>query len=132
MYRYTTQALRQDLLRVRNAWEECRASRDRDAIYLYLTVWNELIGHCGCRVCAHSTAKTRLPQSFAALAVFDLVSWWAAESCALERAYKSLRLQSMCPFDGEDPFAAVIRCTGCGASENSPCRGLVRWSNRPV
>ena len=30
---YTTQALRQDLLRVRNAWEDCQASRERDAIY---------------------------------------------------------------------------------------------------
>jgi hypothetical protein len=93
---YTTQALRQDLLRVRNAWEECRASRDRDAIYLYLT------------------------------AVFDLVSWWAAESCALERAYKSLRLQSMCPFDGEDPFAAVIRCTADPAKVDKRTRS--KWS----
>ena len=40
---YTTQALRQDLLRVRNAWEECQASRDCDAIYCYLT---ELIRFC--------------------------------------------------------------------------------------
>jgi hypothetical protein len=29
---YTTQALRQDLLRVRNAWDECQAHRERDAI----------------------------------------------------------------------------------------------------
>jgi hypothetical protein len=49
---YTTQALRQDLLRVRNAWEECQASRERDAIYTYLT------------------------------AVFDLVAWWAVENRA--------------------------------------------------
>src|SRR6202045_1844556 len=34
---YTIRALRQDLLRVRNAWEECQASRERDAIYIYLT-----------------------------------------------------------------------------------------------
>ena len=45
-----SRALRQDLLRVRNAWEECQASRERDAIYGYLT------------------------------AVFDLVAWWAAEN----------------------------------------------------
>jgi hypothetical protein len=43
---YTTKALRQDLLRIRNAWEESQASRDRDAIYGYLT------------------------------AVFNLVAWW--------------------------------------------------------
>ena len=78
---YTTQALRQDLLRVRNAWEECQASRERDANYSYLT------------------------------AVFDLVAWWAAENRALERAHKALRLQRICPFDGEEPFAAIIRCT---------------------
>jgi hypothetical protein len=77
----TNQALRQDLLRVRNAWEECQASRKRDAIYTYLT------------------------------AVFDLVAWWAAENRALERAHWALRLQRMCPFEGEEPFAAVIRCT---------------------
>jgi hypothetical protein len=58
---YGTQALQQDLLRVRNAWEECQASRKRDAIYTYLT------------------------------AVFDLVAWWAAENRALDRAYKALR-----------------------------------------
>ena len=78
---YTGEALRQDLLRVRNAWEESQASRKRDAIYTYLT------------------------------AVFDLVAWWAAENRALERAYKALRLQRMCPFDAEEPFAAIIRCT---------------------
>ena len=30
---YSKEALRQDLARVRNAWEECQASRDRNAIY---------------------------------------------------------------------------------------------------
>jgi hypothetical protein len=53
---YTTQALRQDLLRVRNAWEQCQASRNRNAIYRYLS------------------------------AVFDLVMWWAAEGRAVSRA----------------------------------------------
>src|SRR5258706_15761126 len=57
-----TQALRQDLLRVRIAWEEriawqeCQSSRDRNAIYGYLS------------------------------AVFDLVAWWAAEDRAISRA----------------------------------------------
>src|SRR6266481_400227 len=53
---YTNQALRQDLLRVRSAWEDCQASRDRNAIYGYLS------------------------------AVFDLVAWWAAEDRAISRA----------------------------------------------
>ena len=93
---YTTQALRQDLLRLRNAWEECQASRERDAIYGYLT------------------------------AVFDLVAWWVAEDRALERAHKALRLQRMCPFDGEEPFAAVIRCTADPAKVDKRTRS--KWS----
>jgi hypothetical protein len=78
---YTTQALRQDLLRVRNAWDECQASRERDAIYSYL------------------------------ISVFDLVAWWAAENCALARARKALPLQNIWPSDHDEPFAAIIRCT---------------------
>ena len=93
---YTTQALRQDLLRVRNTWEECQANRDRDAIYSYLT------------------------------AVFDLVSWWTAEGRALERACKALRLQRMCPFEGEEPFAAIIRCTTDPAKVDKRTRS--KWS----
>jgi hypothetical protein len=78
---YTTQAVRQDLLRVRNAWDECQAHRERDAIYSYLT------------------------------AVFDLVAWWAAENCALARARKALRLQRLELPTTDEPFAAIIRCT---------------------
>jgi hypothetical protein len=78
---YTTQALRLDLLRVRNAWEDCQAKRDRDAIYSYLT------------------------------AVFDLVAWWAAEGAAIERARKALRLRCLEPSDHDEPFAAIILVT---------------------
>jgi hypothetical protein len=56
---YTDQALRQDLLRVQNAWDESQARRERDAIYTYLT------------------------------AASELVAWWAAEHCAIERAQKA-------------------------------------------
>jgi hypothetical protein len=59
---YSREAVRQDLVRVRIAWDECQGKRERDAIYLYLT------------------------------AVFDLVAWWAAEGAATERARKALRL----------------------------------------
>jgi hypothetical protein len=93
---YTTRAFRQDLLRVRNAWEECQASRKRDAIYTYLT------------------------------AVFDLVAWWAAKNPALERAHKALRLQRICPFDREEPFAAIIRCTADPAKVDKRTRS--KWS----
>jgi hypothetical protein len=90
------QALKQDLLRLRNAWEECQANRARNAIYSYLT------------------------------AVFDLVAWWTAEGHALERAHKALRLQRICPFAGEEPFAAVIRCTADPAKVDKRTRS--KWS----
>src|SRR5262250_1421560 len=78
---YITQALRQDLLRVRTAWDDCQSNRDRDAIYTYLT------------------------------AVFGLVAWWVADNCAVERARKALRLSALRPFDHEEPFAVIIRGT---------------------
>jgi hypothetical protein len=34
---YTSAAMRQDLERLRNAWDDCQASLDRNAIYGYLT-----------------------------------------------------------------------------------------------
>ena len=40
---YSKEALRQDLARVRNAWEECQASRDRNAIYHYLSAVFDLV-----------------------------------------------------------------------------------------
>jgi hypothetical protein len=78
---YTTQALRQDLRRVRHAWEECQASRDRNAIYGYLS------------------------------AVFDLVMWWKAEDRAISRARWALQLQRLDLSTTDEPFATVILCT---------------------
>ena len=78
---YTIQALRQDLLRVRHAWEECQDSRERNAIYGYLS------------------------------AVFDLVMWWAAEDRAISRARWALQLQHLDLPTTDEPFAAIIRCT---------------------
>jgi hypothetical protein len=93
---YTTEALKQDLLRLQIAWDDCQASRARDAIYGYLT------------------------------AVFDLVAWWTAENCALERARKALRLRGITPFDHEEPVAAVIRCTADPAKVEKRTRS--KWS----
>ena len=62
-------------------WDDCQASRDRDAVYGNLT------------------------------AVFDLVAWWTAENRGLERAHKGLRSRSINPSDHDEPFAAIIRCT---------------------
>jgi hypothetical protein len=78
---YSTAALRLDLLRVRNAWDDCQAKRDRDAIYGYLT------------------------------AVFDLVIWFAAEGRAVSRGRWALKLQGRDVPNSDEPFAAIIRCT---------------------
>jgi hypothetical protein len=78
---YSKQALEQDLLRVQNAWADCQASRDRNAIYGYLN------------------------------AVFDLVIWWAAEDRAMSRARWALQLQGMDLPTTDEPFAMVIFCT---------------------
>jgi hypothetical protein len=93
---YTTQALREDLLRVRNAWEESQASRDRGAIYIFLG------------------------------AIFDLISWWEAEQRAVERAHKAMRLRHITPFDHEEPFAAIIRCTSDTTKVDKRTRS--KWS----
>ena len=78
---YSRQALRQDLSRVRLAWQECQASRDRNAIYGYLS------------------------------AVFDLVMWWKAEDRAIRRAHWALQLQRLDLPTTDEPFAAIILCT---------------------
>jgi hypothetical protein len=78
---YTAQALRQDLTRVRSAWDECQASRDRNAIYGYLG------------------------------AVFDLVMSWAAEGRAVSRARRALQLQHLDLPITDEPFAAIILAT---------------------
>ena len=78
---YTKQALKQDLLRLRNAWHECQASRDRDAVYGYLS------------------------------AVFELVAWWMVDGRALDRGRRALRLQHADETKCNEPFAALILCT---------------------
>jgi hypothetical protein len=78
---YSSAAVRQDLERVRNAWEDAQSSRARNAIYGYLS------------------------------AVYGLVAWWTAEGREADRARRALRLQRLEVSDREDPFAAIIRCT---------------------
>jgi hypothetical protein len=93
---YTCAALKQDLLRIQNAWEESQASRERNAIYTYLT------------------------------AVFELVAWWMAENRGLEHVHKALRLRHVIPFDQQEPFAAIIRCTADPAKVDKRTRS--KWS----
>jgi hypothetical protein len=78
---YSSVAMRQDLDRLRNAWEDVQSSRDRNAIYGYLS------------------------------AVYGLVAWWAAEGRDLDRARRALRLRCLEVSDREDSFGAIIRCT---------------------
>jgi hypothetical protein len=84
--------MRQDLQRVRDAWEEGQANRDRDAIYAYLN------------------------------AVYDLVAVWTAEGHENDRARRALCLQRLPVVDREDPFAAVIRCTADPAKADKRTR----------
>ena len=78
---FSTEALQATLLRLQNEWETVQASRDRDAIYRYLSV------------------------------VFELVSWWAKEGKAVKRAHRALHLRGHKSVREPEPFAAVIVCT---------------------
>jgi hypothetical protein len=89
---YSTEAMRQDLERLRNAWEDVQASRDRNAIYGYLT------------------------------AVYALVTWWAVEGREFDRARRALRLQRLKVSDREGAFAAIIRCTADPAKADKRTR----------
>jgi len=89
---YSNEALRQDLQRVRDAWDDCQATRDRNAIYGYLS------------------------------AVYGLVAWWAAEGREVDRARRALRLQRLEVSDREAPYAAIIRCTADPAKADKRTR----------
>jgi hypothetical protein len=78
---YSSAALRQDLQRVRAAWEDAQSDRDRNAIYAYLS------------------------------AVYALVAVWAAEGQEIDRARRALRLGRLEVSDREDAFASIVRCT---------------------
>jgi hypothetical protein len=62
---YSSAALRQDLERLRNAWLDCQATRDRNAIYGYLT------------------------------AVYGLVAVWTMEGREIDRARRALRFATV-------------------------------------
>jgi hypothetical protein len=94
--RYTKEALDRDLERVRGAWDDCQADRRRDAIYGYLK------------------------------AVYDLVNWWSAEKCDVDRARQALRLRGLLPRPRYDVYAAMIRCTADPAKADKRTRS--KWS----
>jgi hypothetical protein len=93
---YTKEAFERDLERVQEAWDDCQADRRRDAIYGYLK------------------------------AVYDLVNWWSAERCEVDRARQALRLRGLQPWPREDVFAAMIRSTADPARADKRTRS--KWS----
>jgi hypothetical protein len=93
---YSKEALERDLERVRDAWDDSQADRRRDAIYGYLK------------------------------AVYDLVNWWSAERCEVDRARQALRSRGLLPLPREDVFAAIIRCTADPARADKRTRS--KWS----
>ena len=78
---FSTEALNANLLRLENEWESVQASRDRGAIYRYLT------------------------------AVFEIVMVWAQEGKAVKRANRALYLRGYSSVREPEPFASIIRCT---------------------
>jgi hypothetical protein len=78
---FSTEALKANLLRLQTEWEAAQASRDRGAIYQYLT------------------------------AVFELVTWWDHEGRAVKRAHRALHLRGYSSVREPEPFASIIRCT---------------------
>jgi hypothetical protein len=89
---YSAEALRQDLQRVRDAWEDVQSDRNRNAIYAYLS------------------------------AVYGLVAWWASDGQEIDRARRALRLQRLEVSEREDAFAMVIRCTADPAKADKRTR----------
>jgi hypothetical protein len=78
---FSTAAMRASLERLQGEWETVQGSRDRHAVYDYLT------------------------------AVFELVMWWDQEGKAVKRAHRALHLRGHNSVREPEPFAAVILCT---------------------
>jgi hypothetical protein len=93
---YSKEAFERDLERVQEAWDDSQTDRRRDAIYGYLN------------------------------AVYDLVDWWSAERCEVDRARQALRSRGLRPLPREDVYAAIIRCTADPARTDKRTRS--KWS----
>jgi len=79
---FTDPALKVNLERLEQAWDDYQSCRDRDGVYRYLTP------------------------------VFELVSWWAHGDIAELYARRAMRRKAGRPVDHvPEPFAAIILCT---------------------
>src|ERR1700675_1619401 len=104
---YSSAAMRQDLERVRGIWDDCQATRDRNAIYGYLS------------------------------AVYGLVAWWTLEGRAADRPGRALRSQRLEYPSGKTPtrpsFGAPLTqprpTNGPGANGLASC-GTRQSTNR--
>ena len=75
---FSPEALKANLLRLEREWDMVQASRDRGAIYQYLS------------------------------AVFEAVTSWAKEGKAVKRAYRALHLRGHNSVREPEPFATLI------------------------
>ena len=75
---FSTAALKANLRRLENEWEAYQVTRERNAVYVYLTV------------------------------VFELVEWWNLEGRAVKRARRALHLRGYLSVREPEPFATVI------------------------
>jgi hypothetical protein len=81
MIPFSTEALKASLLRLQTEWETVQASRERGAIYGYLTP------------------------------VFEIVMVWAKEGKAVSRAQRALHIRRHQSVGTLEAFATIIRCT---------------------
>ena len=88
--------MKANLLRLQNEWETFQSTNARDAVYQYLT------------------------------AVFELVSWWAQEGRAVDRAHRALHLRGHHSVREPEAFATIIRCTSDPAKVDDRTRS--KWS----
>ena len=93
---YSTTALRKTSPEFGAPGQSSQRRRRRDAIYTYLS------------------------------AVYELVTWWAAEGRDVERARRALWSRRLDVPEREDPFAAIIRCTADPARVDKRTRS--KWS----
>jgi hypothetical protein len=75
---YSKRGLSQDLRRLHKAWRVFQSSRDRNAVYPFLS------------------------------AAFELVQWWLVENKAVERAEQALELKEIAVPEMIEPFSAMI------------------------
>ncbi len=88
--------MKANLLRLQNEWETYQSTNARDAVYQYLT------------------------------AVFELVSWWAQEGRAVDRAHRAFHLRGHHSVREPEAFATIIRCTSDPAKVDDRTRS--KWS----